>query len=321
MCIPDSEAALMDKQDLEIVNTLFGPLYTFKGDSISRDLKLYCAYQRNDLAMTQSFINKGDIVFDVGAHIGTFSIPIAKKVGGQGQVYAFEALEGNYRVLKKNIEFNLMESMITPAWAAVSDQGSYFKAQAGFLNNTGSTYLIAQESNQPEGIPSLVLDDYYRKIACRNCVDFIKIDTEGMEYRVLRGCEAILEKFKPCLLVEICPPFLMRFGHSARDIQTLLQKYGYHFFINLGPASSSSDSYVLGRLPNLYQPSGLFNLLAVHPDSNRYPKAYQGALATAFFFPKHHMKRICKRACRIRIDGSLKNDLSNLTRSIRFLLS
>ena len=112
----------MQEKNLEIVHTRFGPLCTFKGDVISRYLRTDGAYQRNDLSMALSIIKSGDIIFDIGAHIGTFSVPFAKKIGERGHVYAFEALKDNYRVLKKNIKLNRLESLITPFWAAVTDQ-------------------------------------------------------------------------------------------------------------------------------------------------------------------------------------------------------
>ena len=311
----------MPEKNLEIVHTGFGPLYTYKDDAITKHLKMYGAYQRNDLSMALSFIKSGDIIFDIGAHIGTFSVPFAKKVGERGHVYAFDAFKDNYCVLKKNIKLNHLESLNTSFWAAVSDQKLNYKTQTGFLNNTGSTFLAVNDTNESVEFPSIVLDKYYKKINRNQAVDFIKVDTEGMDYKVLKSCEALINKNKPILFVEICTDFLKRFGHSSMDVQCLLKKYGYHFFINLGPSSSNSDFYLLGKLPNLYQPAGLFNLLAIHPTSNRYPKFYKGIFYTALFFPKHHIKRIIKRIFNIEIYGSFKQDVKNLIRSIRYLLS
>ena len=307
------------KKDLEIVDTIFGPLFSFKNDVITRYLKKYGAYQRNDLSMALSFIEVGDTILDIGAHIGTFAVPIAKRVGKSGHVYAFDALKSNYSILLQNIELNRLESLIRPFWAAVTDQNISYKTQTAFSNNSGSTFLTASETNESTEIPSIVLDRDYEKINKNQAIDFIKVDTEGMELNVLKSCEALIERYKPILFVEICSDFLERFGHSLKDIQRFLEKYDYHFFINLGPSSSNTDCFSLGKLSNLYLPAGLFDLLAIHPDSRRYPRYYSGLFSTALFFPMLHVKRIIKRIFNIEVGGSFKQDIRNLIKSIRFL--
>ena len=88
-----------------------------------------------------------------------------------------------------------------------------------------------------------------------------------MELNVLKGCKNILQKYKPILYLEICDSHLKKHGTSIMDIQNLLQQYGYHFFRNF-----SGEEYKLCRLCSLSQGSKFYNLLAIHPLNQRYPK-------------------------------------------------
>ena len=57
------------------------------------------------------FIKEGDTVFDVGANIGCFSVPFAKKVGSNGKVFAFEPQTFINKLLKKNIQENNLNNV------------------------------------------------------------------------------------------------------------------------------------------------------------------------------------------------------------------
>ncbi|HIO97458.1 MAG TPA: hypothetical protein EYG71_05970, partial [Leucothrix sp.] len=59
----------------EKCKTMYGVFESWKGDVITVQLKKYSAHTRNELAMLKSFIAKGDNIIDIGAHIGTYSIP------------------------------------------------------------------------------------------------------------------------------------------------------------------------------------------------------------------------------------------------------
>ena len=68
---------------------------------IGTALKEYGEFSEIELSIMSNFIEKGDFVFDVGANIGCFSVPFAKKVGSNGKVYAFEPQPFINKLLKK----------------------------------------------------------------------------------------------------------------------------------------------------------------------------------------------------------------------------
>jgi Methyltransferase FkbM domain len=72
--------------DTIAVDTTFGRIETFVDDLITNQLLQFGAHTRPELALLLSIIEPGDFVFDVGAHIGTFSAPVARRVGPTGKV-------------------------------------------------------------------------------------------------------------------------------------------------------------------------------------------------------------------------------------------
>ena len=63
------------------VDTIFGRIRAFPGDLITEQLVSFGAHTRPELAFLLNMVDEGDGVFDLGAHIGTFALPIARKVG------------------------------------------------------------------------------------------------------------------------------------------------------------------------------------------------------------------------------------------------
>lgn len=66
----------------------------------------------------------GDVVFDVGAHIGSFALKAARLVGEEGLVVALEPELENYRILKENIELNGLENVVLLPMALSDFQGT-----------------------------------------------------------------------------------------------------------------------------------------------------------------------------------------------------
>ena len=57
-------------------------------------------------------IKKGDVILDIGANIGFYTLIMAKLVGEKGKVYAFEADPTNFEILKKNVEVNGYKNIV-----------------------------------------------------------------------------------------------------------------------------------------------------------------------------------------------------------------
>jgi len=76
-------------------------------------------------------VQSGMVAYDLGANIGYVTLLLAKKIGEDGKVFAFEALPANFDRLVKNIELNNQSAMVFPVAAAVVDRSRMIKFLVG----------------------------------------------------------------------------------------------------------------------------------------------------------------------------------------------
>jgi len=131
-------------------------------------------------------IKKGDVVVDIGANIGYYTILFSRLVGSDGLVYSFEPGPKNFSMLKQNVELNGCKNVILEQKAVAGKSGIVEL----FLHERGGNHSIVDA----KGCVGLIkvdcvsLQDYFKD----RRVDLIKMDVEGAEYQVVKGADAIL---------------------------------------------------------------------------------------------------------------------------------
>ena len=151
-------------------------------------------------------VKPGNVVFDVGAHFGYFSLLFAHLAGGGGKVYSFEPTPSTYEVLARNAG---RAANITALNAAAGAEPGQMKiADFGLKHSAWNT--LAAESRMPDSLHAVsarhltvdvtTLDAFAQ--AQGVMPDFIKIDAENFEHAVIAGATAILERNAPVVLME-----------------------------------------------------------------------------------------------------------------------
>ena len=144
----------------------------------------------------------GDIVLDVGAHIGDFALMVAQRLGG-GRVYAVEACRETYGILCANIALN-RASNIAPSHLALAGQDgtcTLFHAPPGESWGDSTTHDYA---GNREDVPSRSLRSF---LADQNIerVDFAKFNCEGAEFEILLGADpATMRRIGTMLILYHC---------------------------------------------------------------------------------------------------------------------
>ncbi|MBN2420931.1 FkbM family methyltransferase [Candidatus Woesearchaeota archaeon] len=130
-------------------------------------------------------IKNPKIIFDFGAHIGSFSIMAAKKYP-EAKIYAFEASKENYVMLKKN----LRENKIKNVHAYNVGVGAKNCILDFFINekNTVMNSFVRKGKGGSYKVKCKNVSKIFDELRIKKC-DFMKIDVEGFEYRVLKGAE------------------------------------------------------------------------------------------------------------------------------------
>ncbi|VVB58860.1 Hexuronic acid methyltransferase AglP [Candidatus Anstonella stagnisolia] len=137
---------------------------------------------------------KGKIVVDAGANIGAFSMLCA--CFGAEKVYAFEPLEGTYKMLVENIRANGLEGVVVPIKKAVGDKESAAQIKYNYSGDGASSISRTEDAGKNvQQIEVVSLDNFLNG----ENVGFIKMDVEGYEEKALLGAKRIIKKNKPVL--------------------------------------------------------------------------------------------------------------------------
>jgi FkbM family methyltransferase len=174
------------------------------------------AYEQAEVRLALSLLREGDVAVDIGAHVGFFTIQLARAVGASGHVYAFEPSEANAGLLTQSIAENGFASRITLERQAVSDrdgQATFLFAERSI--NSGGGFLGDGES-APAGVSSrqvrtIRLDGY----PIRQPIRLIKLDVEGAEPAVIAGASALIARDRPFILSEVHPEQLARVSGAS----------------------------------------------------------------------------------------------------------
>ena len=132
-------------------------------------------------------IGKDDIVIDIGAHKGYFST-FASLAAKNGKVYAFEPMEDNYNILKKNIKVNKCINVI-PFQLGISGAKGIRKLYVSPDSSSGMSLIKEWFKDDKRKITSfyikcITLHDIFSLCRIKK-IDFLKIDCEGAEHEIL----------------------------------------------------------------------------------------------------------------------------------------
>jgi FkbM family methyltransferase len=181
-------------------------------------------------------LSPGDVVYDIGANTGFFTLLASRCVGPEGRVYAFEPLPENVRSLGRQLQLNNVTNC-TIVEAAVADRTGCVELAEG--KDTNTAHLRAVRPHRSGGavmsVKAIALDDFTRD---RPKPDFIKMDVEGAEILALNGAAELLRARPPRMLIECHGEPL------KRDACDLLQTCGYQVRL---PDAGEADAETQGR--------------------------------------------------------------------------
>jgi FkbM family methyltransferase len=163
----------------------------------------------------------GDTVLDIGAHIGFYTLLLAKLVGPSGRVFAFEPIPDTFRILSENVHLNHFEH-VTLVNRAVLDRPGCFNVRITDEELLpGSVPLSHDTGTREVEVEAVRLDDALRGAGP---IRLVKMDVEGAEEHVLCGALRTIEQFHPQLLIEL---HHLDGRPQAHPVPPLLESLGY----------------------------------------------------------------------------------------------
>ena len=247
---------------IRVVESDIGIFETQEDDLITRQLEEFGAHQRGTLAAVLSTIHTGDVVLDVGAHIGTFAVPMARQVGPSGQVVCVEGLAESANLLRRNLERNQVQDRVelVQAIAGTGDDAASPRPRFG---NTGATSFAVAAWGESGGHRSLALDDLVEALPRLSDLALLKVDVEGAELDVLHGAAGLIERARPRLLLEVSAAQLRTRGASISELDRWLRSRDYEFFLVAGERNARDPQWRLDPIDTLTSVGAeLFDVLA-----------------------------------------------------------
>ncbi|OGS04752.1 MAG: hypothetical protein A3G41_02190 [Elusimicrobia bacterium RIFCSPLOWO2_12_FULL_59_9] len=137
-------------------------------------------------------ISESDVIIDIGAHIGSFSVYAAQKAL-LGHIFSYEPDVASYQQLLKNVQANNLRN-VSVFQEAVGGQAGMRTLYSAALNSAENNFYW--NSSRASVVECTTLTDIFKKNKIRRC-DFLKIDCEGAEYEIILNTPAdILKQIK-----------------------------------------------------------------------------------------------------------------------------
>jgi FkbM family methyltransferase len=192
---------------------------------------------------------RGDIVVDVGAHMGRYTLIAAKRVGLNGKVIAIEANPDNFEMLNRNVKLNQLTNVTSLNCAVYSQETKIKLYLAGEgLGQTIYNTVMAERANEGKEkfveINANTLNHLLHSQGISE-VNWIKIDVEGAEYEVLKGASNIISRSKEIsLLIEVHKLA----GNNSTLYEPIIQFLSlYNLKIDFEKTYASGEKHVIAR--------------------------------------------------------------------------
>jgi FkbM family methyltransferase len=233
-------------------------------EGIDFSIFLFGAFEPEVVRCYSALLQPGSVAIDIGANVGAHTLPLARAVGENGRVFAFEPTAYAFAKLNANLALNpALQPRVQASQTLLTDAAGDVKVPAEICSGWP---LEAGENLHPEhlgephstaGATSATLDE---ALASAERVDFIKLDVDGHELSVLRGARGVLARFHPPILIELCPHVCVEHGYPFAALVEELTGAGYRFQRFDGSALPSDTAALEKHIPR----NGSINVLAVH---------------------------------------------------------
>lgn len=196
-----------------------GPLEGRKWKASSGIRFVKGTYEPKNVEAIQKTVRENDVAYDVGAHVGYFTVLMGDIVGSEGKVIAFEPRGLNLGYLQKHVSVNNCEN-IEIISKALGDHSGHAMLETRTGSGTGYVSDTGDEEIEITSIDELV------DSGALPPPTFLKIDVEGGEMAVLRGARKVIDRQRPRMILAThgdaidaeCRALLREWNYDMQDI-------------------------------------------------------------------------------------------------------
>jgi FkbM family methyltransferase len=222
----------------ELVARTSEGLFAFdpRDEGVGWRLAVERGWEAAETAFVKRIVGERDLVIDVGANLGWYTIVFSRAVGPHGGVIAFEPHPRNHELLTENIRLNRVEDRVTAYQVALADTdgtvpfelaASNFgdhRIRFGDGNRSNETEQYGESGRSVISVPSRTLDNVLlndASYARAQQIKLVKLDCQGAEIAVLKGAPKALTKTQN-LMAEYWPYGLRRSGNAPEEFLQII---------------------------------------------------------------------------------------------------
>ena len=210
-------------------------IWLFTDSRIERESRIFsCKKEPETVKWIEEYFMPGDVVFDIGANVGAYTLIMSKIVGSTGSVFSFEPNWINFYQLNRNIVLNkATDNVIALNWALSSskriDIFNYKDLDTGSsLHTFGKAVDFVGQEFVPEcrqSVCSLTIDQFVNEYNV-SPINHVKIDVDGIEAEIIYGgAETFSSKHCKSIMVELNEDF-----DQDMEAVKILEKSGFTIF-------------------------------------------------------------------------------------------
>lgn len=197
----------------------------FSVDNTGWILYSYGCLDYYDEREIRKFLRSGDVCFDVGAHIGYYSLLFSRWVEPTGRVYSYEPVPFTHSFLRRNLQHNRTSNVVVEQ-IAIGDASGFVRmstvpdGRLGWSNVNDSGELETWCTTIDAEVERLGLEH----------LDFIKMDVEGYEMRAWEGATRTIKQMRPKAMFEVNRRALEEHGSSPAMLEEFFRSQNYGLF-------------------------------------------------------------------------------------------
>ena len=206
-----------------------------------------CKREPETVEWVENYIKPGQVFFDVGSNIGTYSLIAAKYHKGTVKVYAFEPAFQNFPILIKNILRNNCGEIVFPLNVPLDEVDTLATFNYSSLEEGSALHAFGD----PIDYKGEAFQPIFKQLAMSTTIDrlvqhygllrpnHIKLDVDGLELKILKGAKTTIsgDYFKS-LLVEVSERF------DLEELSSFLRVCGLHFSEKYDHPATSNYIYI-----------------------------------------------------------------------------
>jgi FkbM family methyltransferase len=193
--------------------------------NIAREMIATGSWERDTTDLVNDMVKPGMKVMSVGANFGYYVLLMARLVGDEGHVWAFEPTQYYRDQLQWHLEKNGLASRVTVVPYGLSD--GEVEATIDISPQSASMHYSPQEVRLfAEAIQLKRLDDVAEALGIGH-LQFVSLDIDGHEAAFLRGAKTVLGRSIPSIAMEFAQECLHFAGSDVREVALLLKEIGY----------------------------------------------------------------------------------------------